>query len=678
MAPSRALVGGTVLMLVLSSCIEEGSESSSVEETSPPTSVDITLSSDAAPALDEPDIAAGPGDVSWVSALPVPLPGPRTGILVPLQMYYVERYLADVPDKTEVDLAIGAILDQSPEALDIFARALETYRAMPQAAKYEYFDPGAVDIAASFSAMLDVDAFRDYLGARLTLFDLGATEPPTAPSGLEATNVSRPGTFEQDPTGEGGGPDSTYGVSLTWQDNASTEHGFLVYRWPFLTLAGVEPFLVDTLGPDVTSYVDQLAEPGSVEEKVCYEVTAYASVPITFGDQEPSLMESAPTDSVCTEYHWTRVDPGVDLGDPDQDGLINEYDDCPELHDQGANTARPGCPDADGDGWEDDGTDQCVSTWGDPVVPNETSVYKSLPGCPQRYAVSWMGMDVIDNSATYIHNLGNIADISGKYAGLTNNEVDEGFGEEPYLIFNWVNGLTLTGAAETGETEWCCGEGIDVATGSVHEPDGTTPAEGDQALDAAILDHGMVVFPVGEISRTPGLLITVMLMEMDWKAFVRPDYVSATHLDLVKVAAETALVVGGCISSAGIGCLIDIGEAIVEGLLSIFGMSSPLIEVDDPDDVMGDGVWAIAPENALFETAEDGAYGFSFEIPFQNAVVCVTGETPCTAEIGIPSRMSAKMFMCLHREGIPIDELKAACQDYERVLPWPMTPLTVP
>lgn len=674
MARSRALVGGMVLALVLSSCVELKPETISVEETRPPESADMTPSSDAAPAPGELDITAESEVATWLPADEPPGPGARA--LVPLQMYYVERYLADVPDKTDVDLAIGAILDQSPDALDVFVRALETYRSMSLEAKDEFFDPGVVAMTASFTAALDMDGIRDHVASQLTLPDFTALEAPTPPSDLKAANMSRGASLEQDPTGARGPSEDTYRVALAWRDNSSTEEGFRVYRWPYLTLAGVAPKLIATLGPDMTSFEDQLLEPISYEEKVCYEVTAYDTAPTSVTGQEPSVMESAPTDSVCTEYHWVTVDSRIDTGDNDVDGLINEYDECPNTHDNG-NKWTPGCPDQDRDGWWDNGTDQCVSAWGDPVVPGETSPYKSAPGCPQRYAVSWMGMDVINNSAAYIHHLTNISDPWGKYAGLQNNEVDDRPGEEPYLIFTWVNGLTTTGAEETGETQWCCGEEIDVAKGYVHEPDGTTP-EGDPALDTAISDHGMAVFPVGEISDSPGLLITVMLMEKDWQALVRPEYVSATVGDMVEVAAEAALVIGGCISSAGIGCLIDIGEAIVEGLLSIFGMSSQLIEVDDPDDVMGDGVWVITRKDALFKTAENGAYGFSFEIPTPSASLCLPPATPCTPDIAIPSKMGATMLMCLHREGIPIDQLKSACQQYQPVLPWPMEPLTVP
>lgn len=489
---------------------------------------------------------------------------------------------------------------------------------------------------------------------------------PLVPTDLVAVNVSRPGSLEQDPTGQGQyGPDPVYRVILTWRDNAFDEDGFRIYRWPDPTSGGVASDLVATVGSDTGVFEDLLAEPASLDAQVCYQVTAYREL--------PTFAESDPTDAVCIAYHWTRVDPGIDKGDDDNDGFINEYDDCPTLPDDGNDTTR-GCPDADRDGWPDDGTDRCPGERGEPLVPGE-QVYAALPGCPQRFGVNWMGMGAINNSISYTHNINNITTPQGKYAGLSMNEVDDAAGEEPYLIFHWINGWDPAGDHQTGEAMWCCGEGVDVAAGDVHEPDGATPAEGDQALDREVRTHGLVVFPPGDISKTPGLEITGILMEMDWTAKVRAES-AYTALDLLETAGEAAVVVSGCVTSAGIGCLIDIGEAIVEGFLSLFRDSSNLVEVDDPDDVMGDAVWAVTHQEALFLTRDDGAYGFSFEVPTPNYAVCVTGEVPCTADIAIPSRLTMNIEMCLYRDGIPADELRRLCEPYEPVLPWPMRQLT--
>lgn len=656
MTPSRIATVFVATALVISGCVvEEGEDMGSDVAQSPATEV----ATDTGP----PD--TGNVDFNWVTV--DEQLSAEAQALVPLQMYYVERYLADAPDKTDVDEAIGAILDRSPEALEVYTRALESYREMPVSDKEALFDPDIVAIAEAYTTMLDIDTLRRQFVMDVVLSNLDVLSAPIAPSNLTAVNTSRPGTMEQDPTGGSSGDDGQYRVALTWTDNSADEQGFYVYRWSYLTLAGVPPSQIAAVPADTTTFLDELSEPGTPEDMICYQVTAFYSSP-DGSDVEPQIVESAPTEGVCTEYHWVKVDPGIDSGDDDADGFINEYDDCPTLHHNGATTTR-GCPDADGDGWADDGTDQCAGIWGDPSFGGDAPT--ASPGCPQRYAVNWMGMEAINNSAAYLYHLINITDPYGKYAGLSMNEVDDRPGEEPYLLFTWVNGLAANGAEATGNSSWCCGEEVDVAAGSPFEPDDLT-FEGDPAVDAAILDRGMTVFPPGEISRSPGLLVTITLMEKDFVALVRPEYQSDTIGDMIEVAAEAAAVIGGCIASAGVGCLIDIGEAIVEGLMSIFGMSSPLVEVEDPDDVMGDGVWVIDSATARQRTADDGAYGFSFEIPTPYAAVCIPPVSPCTPDVAIPSRMRVVMHMCLYRDEVSGENLADLCEPYEPVLPWPM------
>jgi len=690
----RGLVACTALLLALTSCIGAEPLSVTVEDAPMPASsaagTETSTSSAAgtetptsATAGVEPstsvtagsetpssdDGAISPEAVTWA---PIEASAASAGGAIgPLQMYYIERYLADVPDKTDADLAIAAILDGSPETRELLVGALESYRAMPESAKEEHFDPDAVRVLASYADTSAVSALVDPVDPTSVILGLLAVEEPLAPTGLVAENSSRPGSMEQDPTGGGGyDTDPTYGVTLTWQDNALNEDGFRIYRWPYPALAGVAPNLLDIVGPDSRSFEDRLPEPPSVDEMVCYQVTAYRDTPL---DSESPFIESAPTEAVCLEYHWTKADPGIDTGDDDADGYINAYDECPQRHHNGARSAPPGCPDADGDGWED-GIDQCPSEQGEPRWLGFSSggtPYEAPPGCPQRFGVNWMSLRAVNNSVAYSHGVNNLTAPDGKWAFLAMNEVDDREGEEPYLIFEWVNGWSDTGDHQTGQAKWCCGEGIDVAAGDVYEPDGTTLAEGDQDLDRAVQEHGLEVFPPGDISRTPGLMITAILMEMDWTAWVRPESAD-TALDVLEAAGEAALVISGCVASAGIGCLLDLGEAIVEGFMSVFAYSPPRIEVEDPDDVMGDAVWVITHREALSLTAGDGAYGFSFEVPFENGAVCLDGATPCPIESAVPSRLAVVVEMCLYREGIPAGELRTLCAPYPRVEPWPM------
>ena len=635
----RGLVAVVALVLAFSACVEAEPTGTALDATEGP-----------APVVDSAD------GVTWLPIDEAESTGRRTAL--PLQMYYFERYLADVPDKTAADLALAEILDSSPETLEFFAGALENYHAMPESVKQERFDPEILQMLASPEDTFQPSDFLEVIDVFSVVQGL-TTGPPLGPSHLVANNRSRPPTMEQDQSGAGAyGPDPVYAVTLSWRDNAFNEDGYHIYRWPYLTLTGVSPNLHATVGPDQTSFDDPLPEPTTVDDKICYQVTAYRDT--------PTYTESVPTESVCVEYHWSKVDLGLDLGNDDGDFFLNLDDECPTLPWDGGPTTN-GCPDPDLDGWPNDNRDLCPDEWGEPWVPGE-AIYKALPGCPQRFGINWMGLEATNNSIAYTHNIDNITTPDGKYAFLTMNEVDEGEGEEPYLLFEWVNGWNPDNQL-TGSAEWCCGEGIDVAAGDVREPDGATPIEGNMALDRAIRQHGLEVFPVGDISTSPGLMLTTILMEMDWKALIRPESAD-TALDLLEAAATTAIEVGGCIVSAGIGCLIDLGMAIVDGFLEIFGSRPELIEVDDPDDVMGDAVWTITHQEALWLTGEDGAYGFWFKVPNPNYVACIPPVVPCTADIAIPSRLEVRVEMCLYREGIPATELRKLCEPYEWAPPW--------
>jgi len=669
----RATAGGWVLgvalLLVSSACVDSSQPIFPPQDTTPPP-VATTAAEPAGSGTDQAP-SADDGENPRVQVTESFLVGePQESVarvLVPLQMYYIDRYFSGVADPTDVDVAIGAILDESPQTAAVFQRALDTYRAMPIAAKYASFDPETVDLTNPNFAVLDLAAIRGRSAATLDVPDIGPTGPPEPPDALQAINTSRPGEID-------GTSPPTHQVELSWRDNADDEHGFHLYRWSFLTLVGVSPVLIDTVGPNTTSYVDMLSAPLSVEDQVCYGVAAYRDSPIALTGQEPAAIESAMSGSACSRYDVESAMEALyeDVKDTDGDGLMDWDDDCPDLDDLGAHTTR-GCPDEDGDGWPDDGTDQCVvrthrdRAWGDWPVSGDTSGLAPPPGCPYQFAVSWMGMDVLDNSAPYLYPLVDFIDPDRQLLGLDLNEVDDRPGEEPYLIFTWTNGLT---GAASGVAQWCCGEGIDVASGDIHEPDGTTLAEGNPVLDSAIADHGLPVFGFDEISRFPGVVLTVTLMEKDWTALVSAEEESMTVGDMVDVGLKIASIGVECYSGASINCLIEVGQAIVDVISWLFGASNQLVEVTDPDDLMGDGVWAITRQNALFETAADGAYGFYFDIPAPYNVTCFGA--PCTPDVSFPSRMRANIFMCLHREGIPVDQLKSACQPYERVLPWPM------
>ncbi|MCP3934668.1 MAG: hypothetical protein GY708_04775 [Actinomycetia bacterium] len=608
--------------------------------------------------------------------------------LIPLQMYWISRYFEGVGEPTATDLAIAEILDRSPGAAAVFESAFATYAAVPMEDKQVLFDAEMVDLTAPSVPTLDLSRIETRIGSLITPVELGTVDPPSAPDSLAAANAS---TF--------GDPDgiipAQFRVSLNWSDGSRDEDGFRIYRWLFLPLIGAQPGLVGTVGRDVTTFDDVLLEPQTDAEASltwCYEVTAFREVPLALAGLDPVPVESEPSPWSCSGF-WPP-DVEYDTTDTDGDGVYDINDECPETKQAGATTGPNGCPDEDRDGWSDvpdrqGNVDHCTvrthrdDAWGDYGVPNDTSGVVPPDGCPYRFAISWMGMEVTSNSAEYVHPLFDVSNpLFGGPSILYLNEVDEFFGEEPWLSFSWVNGLVGSSPGPHGSSEWCCGEGIDVASGDVWEPDGQVLAEAEGAellVDNAIADHGLVVFPTSSISRVGGMQLTIALLERDWTAHVRESHQDdiGDVLDAVYQVVEFA----SCVYAPTVWCLIDAAEAIIDLIESIFGMGDAWVEVDDPDDWMGDGVWGISRNEAIHRTKSTGAYGFYVEIPNPQGIVCIPPVTPCTQDIGIPSGMIADVYFCLHREGLAEDQIAGACGplgSYEPVRPWPMEPPDVP
>jgi hypothetical protein len=293
-----------------------------------------------------------------------------------------------------------------------------------------------------------------------------------------------------------------------------------------------------------------------------------------------------------------------------------------------------------------------------------------------------MGMKILNNSGAYTYPGYTFTYDNGK-KDPTNEGGDPkdtfGYGEEPYLFFAFLNGMTQKGMKEHGATRWCCGERVDVKKGKDFEPDNDSSGEEHPLKLQDLLDHGLTVFPAisgkfAEIDDDLGLSMTVTLMERDWTALITPEKKASALAATFKVGGAVAGAIGGCVGSGGFGCLLSVGAAMKTVIESLFGFLQtppPPIEIEDPDDYMGTDVWAITRAEAKFRTVDDGAYAFWFDTPTPYFKSCL-GWQPCPAGAGVPTTMRAKLYFCLYREGIPESQIKKACTPFEQVLPWPM------
>ncbi len=599
-------------------------------------------------------------------------------VILPTIMYYLERYFEDVPNKTAVDHQIAAILDENPESLAFFERVLVNYHDLPEATKLQRYDAQTLSLTAAPSMSLDLEQ----INARLSLANPmlagqpAGGETPAAPSALATKNIS---TFP-DPDISGS---ETYRIQLSWQDNSSNEQGFIIYRASPYTLAGVPLQEYTKVGANVNSYVDTLQAPQSKDEQYCYQVSAYTTAPFSLVGQPPERIESELSNKSCSTF----VPKAQSFVDTDNDGVPDSLDKCPNIHHQGA-VFTDGCPDADGDYWEDTVEDNCDLNWGDQPIPGDNAV-KPPTGCPYKYRLRWMKMTVLNNTGPYAYSGYKFTRKSDKYPyniitfpGEGNDPFD--FGEEPYLYFSFVNGQ-LQGMPIHWSSSWCCGERVDVKQQNVDntepddDPSGHRPPITEQALKD-LKKYGLTVFPGGlskindEIDRDLGLIMTVTLMERDWTTTITPAKQASEIGAAFAIGGAVFGAVKTCVGSGGTGCMFAIGSAlkgIIEAALDL-SQSPQSIEVDDPDDFMGTDIWYISRKEAQSVTSDDGAYGFSFEMPSQYWASCLG--IPCGPSNSFPVTMRTRLEFCLHREGVSESELEKACPPYTMVLPWPMKP----
>ena len=586
-------------------------------------------------------------------------------IALPVYMYFLNRYFADVPEKTDLDLEIASILDENPAGREFLLTVLESYQEMGEDEKYESFDFEMVEMTAHGFAIDSLDL--GYARERMSFLEsmLEKDEAPAAPGGLSAKNRS-------------GEPDAPakyyYSIELTWQDNSSDEDGFVIYRKDSTASSGSGYKMIATVGSGTTTFRDSLSAPSSKTDMFCYYVRSFSYATMTLKRQPPGREESDPTQIACA-YYWPGYPPPPPPKDTDGDGVPDPIDKCKYTKCLSSSPACwEGCPDGDKD-FMPDFEDQCPNEWADPPDSSIGSAPQPKKGCPIKYNLRWMDMEVHNNSLSYAHS-----------AYSKEAEGDKFPGEEPYLYFSLLNGVDGYGAPRNWTKRWCCGDNVDVKSGKSYEPDADSSGEENPWGLTKLRNHGLTIMPSvyapptvtsSEIDKKLGLAVTVTLMERDWSKQVKLDDVQAAMDSAMGTAGSVIGAISTCVGSGGIGCLVSVGKAIKALADMVFNLSqSPTyVTVKDADDLQGSDFWAISRAQAQYATDKNGAYGFWFDTPTTSKITCL-GWTPCSVNSPFKAyvNMRARLRFCLYREGISESQIKSVCTPYEMVLPWPLSP----
>ena len=576
-------------------------------------------------------------------------------ILTPVTMYYIERYFHGMAERTDLDDEIEAILTDSPEGQEVLAAALEVYQEMPLEMKLELFDEEAMMLISDNDSWgtAEFGGLADRVHGLQTVA-AGATTP-AAPGNLAATN-------------QAGGPDAVgqdkYKVGLAWTDNSGAEDGFLIFRRDAHDTTAT-PVQVGSTSANVTSFTDYLTCPNSATDMMCYHVVAYTTPAIQIAGQPAVDLHSDSSNTDCSYYAMAYPQPPKPT-DTDGDGLPDIYDDCPTDH-AGKSLSTNGCPDIDGDGIADK-DDHCPQDWGD-YIDGGDSGPRPLAGCPLKYTLRWMDMTVLNNTLPYRYSHFNVWNNDG--TAVPDEGADPYGGEEPYLHFRLVNGVSNMGMPQAWNNRWCCGDGIDVKSGHDYEPDNDSTGEEFPNDLADLQAYGMTILPgianasPSEIDRDLGLLMNITLMERDWSTTVTLDQSIGGLEAAIKVGGAVVAAFSSCVGSGGVTCMKSVGLAIKSIIETVLGLSkSPVHQtVKDPDDFMGSDVWAMSRYEARMNTSSDGAYGFWFEMPTKFHASCL-GWQPCSVSISTPVEMRARIQMCLVREGVAESQVKTLCAPY--------------
>jgi beta-lactam-binding protein with PASTA domain len=273
------------------------------------------------------------------------------GVLVPVCMYYVERYFGGIR-QTEVDQRVAAILDNSPAGREAFQTALVNYHNMSADERSQEYDGEVLQALSNIEKTLDVSFIKGKLKDVDPEMVVDLDAPPDAPSELMATNASPYlGTEIFQP--------AENKIQLTWRDNSFDEAGFRIYRshatsTGTVAWVGLNPQLVATIGANVTTYVDKMGYPETPctgGDVYSYNVTAYKNPFIALPGSVPPIIESKYSNLA---YASCVCRPRPPCRDDDHDGVCDDGDVDTDLcpHYPGTYACR-GCPDSDGDGAPD-------------------------------------------------------------------------------------------------------------------------------------------------------------------------------------------------------------------------------------------------------------------------------------------------------------------------------------
>ena len=592
---------------------------------------------------------------------------PTTAILGPVFMHALERYFLGLPAENELDQAIAAVMDANPEGQGLLRRALGSYRELPHEVKLELFDQEMLEHTATATVSLDLDLVRHRLATVDPGLVIGPFETPAAPSGLTAHNATT-----EDPEFR------QYQIRLNWQDNAANEDGFAIYR-AFSSGAGgtTGTQLLKTVGANINEYYDPLTAPAHQADQYCYQVRAFKTNPIGLVGQLPQPIESDPSNTACSYFDPSQQPPPADF---DNDGVPDKDDDCP-----GTPGSVLGCPDVDKDGVADS-FDPCPLEWGEDLIAFDNGP-QPANGCPFKYKLGWMGMRVLNNSVPFTDQSGSYY-YEGQDPFPSTGPYGTSYGEEePFLLFNLVNGQSQYGPARSWTVRWCCGEHVDVAAGQDSEPDwdpvkkiDSDPSGNDpnQPWFNQLTSQGLPVPLFGEqgkpitIDRDTDLTMVVILMERDWtnqQCFDSPDTASEWQV-AIKIGQAAGSAIGSCAGSFGLGCGLAIGKAIKSLVELVFSLDpDPVcVNVSDPDDYMGTDYWYVSRDSAQLLTSNNGTYGFQFDMP-TTIIKVTTGAYSLVdmSPIYQTAVMRARLQFCLYREGVAENQLRTLCQPFNTI-----------
>ena len=516
--------------------------------------------------------------------------------------------------------------------------------------------------------------------------------PPDAPSNLVATNVS---------SGEAGF--GGYAISIAWQDNSDNESYFVITAADTPQYPGSKGYAFSIeVDANTKTYFHPLSKPQDPDDRFCYTVRAVRELPLKPMNGAPTIFSSDPSNTACA-YYDPRQEAVRDCPDSDDDFVC---DDNPD-HDKcdGTPGIPPnGCPDTDGDGvpWL---IDECEGVKG-AAYQSDDNGPKAAPGCPVQYQLRYMAFVALNNTYPGRGCYGSVCrwegeppskeDCSGCMAD-ENLKHYYAHAEEPYLNFTWVNGR-LGGGLDHEESRWCCGERVltDSAPAS-YEPDTDDCGEEHKNTLAARKKAGQLIWPLldyDNIAPKYGLHVTVGLLERDYKVKVATDMAyNAVYQQAIDDVDGTAMMAIKRLD-AGQSFSYQDWSSVVSALISIIQLvyESFKVEykyVDDPDDALGVKGFGFTEESALELTRHDGAYGFYIQVPSDDEAD-VWNEMLKTYwykteqefkaiyleyvnKVGHPwTKMRAKVYFCLVREGVPEDDMIYRCS----IPNWqPMKPL---